>query len=143
MHDRRLTTRLIKYWERLRKDEALPPFNRFNSGAIQDIWDTCFHVSVQPGSQMFHYQYMGPKIVDAYGVNLTGSDISEKLRHIPGSQFFQKMDNLLEEYTPMENQGQFINEKNKTVKYRSCMVPFGTDEKGVTDVIAGLSWKAF
>jgi hypothetical protein len=54
----------------------------------------------------------------------------------------RKASEVLANPVPLVDMGQFINAGNKVVKYRSCLLPFGTGNK-VTHIIAGLSWREF
>ena len=43
---------------------------------------------------------------------------------------------------PLVDMGQFVSERGKIIKYRSCLLPFGT-QGVVTHIVVGLSWREF
>lgn len=144
--ENRLTTRLITYWERIRKEENLPEIGRLNPAALDDVWPFCFRLTVEKSTQAaktYRYDYVGTKITEIYGKNLTGQYATAQLKSIPGASVLKRMDELVLTGKPLEDEGQFINEKSKIVKYRACLLPFGTEKNGVTQIVAGLSWKVF
>ena len=85
---------------------------------------------------------MGREVVQAFGKDLTGQQVTQVSQNIPGVSILQKIDTCVDQKQPVFEDGKFINEKNKVVKYRSCMVPFAT-KKEVSHVVVGLSWRAF
>lgn len=148
MHDKRLTDRLTSYWSNIRKEKPYPEIQHFNPSAVEDVWAYCFRLKVEPAAanvttRTYRYEYMGAKIIEAYGKNLSGQSVSSAVRMLPGSDILKKVDMVLANSTPLYEGGQFVNDKNKIVKYRSCMLPFGNETAGVTHIVVGLSWKSF
>lgn len=146
--ERRLTNRLIRYWERLKGDKDYADIRKFNGNSVEDIWGFCFTVSLQSGAsskRMFRYEYVGREVQKAYGSNPTGEFVSSSMvRLVPGAEIMKKLDACIEEESPIVEQGRFINKKDRIIKYRSCIIPFGqTGREGVTHILIGLSWKEF
>lgn len=143
--EQRLTTRLSNYWERLRDGASLPNIERFRSGDIPDMWEFCFQVSVDQhdaSRKQYLYGYMGRQIIQAFGQDLTGKRVNSMVQNVPGANILKKIDSCVDGRQILTEDGKFINDKSKVVKYRSCMLPFGNDA-GVTHVVVGLSWRAF
>ena len=44
--------------------------------------------------------------------------------------------------TPLLDTGQFVSETSKVIKFRSCLLPFGTEER-ITHVVVGFSWREY
>ncbi len=145
MHDKRLSDRLTTYWYQLCRDQHLPLFSKFNSAAIDDIWDSCIlftvHTSPNHGKSYTFYQ-MGDKVRKLYQEDLIGNSLKPKQKMFKGAAVIKRIDEAVKNAEPITDHGQFIGENNKVVKFRSCLLPFG-NEKGVTHVIAGLSWREF
>jgi hypothetical protein len=143
--EQRLTKRLSTYWEKLKGDDVLPDFDKLNPEAIDDIWGNCFVVLISGSAEkrIFIYEYMGDDLIAMYGRDLTGERASVAIRSIPGSQVLEKMTGCIEAKTPLVEQGQFMGGKDKLIKYRSCLLPFGTKEGIVTRILAGISWNAY
>lgn len=150
INDKRLTQRLLNYWNNLRKDLVLPQFEQFNSGAISDIIENCciWSIDISTNSQdknkVYTYQFVGNSIKEAIGKDMTGHIVSSHLKKFPAARIINKVDNAIETKSPFSDEGQFINEKDKLVKYRSCLLPFGnSDGSKVSHILLGLSWNSF
>jgi len=148
MEDKRLTKRLTEYWDRLRKGLPLPAWEHFNVGGLADIWGQCcvWRVDVANAERNTHqytYEYVGSNAKEALGKDLTGLVFFSQLQRFPAARVTEKVDEVVKNATPVIDEGTFVNEKNKTVKYRSCLLPFGTKEGKVTRLVLGLSWKTF
>jgi hypothetical protein len=64
-------------------------------------------------------------------------------RNFPGARIVRKMDDVVKTLSPLTDSAQFVNEQNKVVKCRSCLLPFGNKQGRVTHVVLALSWKDF
>jgi hypothetical protein len=146
MEEQRLTVRLTRYWESVRKNKPFPQFEHLNTEAIADLWKQCFVTSVvvRESGYQYKYEYMGETVIEAYGRNLAGTVVSHKAgTQFPGAMVAKKMNELIAERRPLEADGQFVNENGKLIKYRACFLPFGEEEKGITHILAGLSYRMF
>lgn len=143
--EQRLNERLTNYWNHLRKEEDLPEFVQFNIAAIEDLWSQCVLFTVQPTAPgqtpAVNFYQVGEKVKALYG-NVAGRSMATTQRHFQGAAIVQRVGDVIASPAPLYDQGQFVNERSKIVKYRSCLLPFGTKDK-VTHVVAGLSWREF
>lgn len=141
----RLNDRLTSYWNLLRKEEPLPEFVRFNVAAIEDLWSQCVLFTVQPSAPgqppAVNFYQVGEKVKALYG-NVAGRSMATSQRHFQGATIVQRVGEVIAAPAPLYDEGQFVNDKSKVVKYRSCLLPFGNKDK-VTHVVAGLSWREF
>lgn len=144
--DHRLTDRLHNYWTLLRKESVMPEFGQFNLSAISDIWQQCILFTVQhavgdtPASVSFYM--LGEQAKKIYGSDMSGRTMYPGMKHFQGANIVRRMDDIIAAPQVVYDQGQFVNERSKVVKYRSCLLPFGKDGK-VTHILAGLSWREF
>jgi hypothetical protein len=144
--DHRLADRLITYWNGLRKDAPLPDFGHFNASSIADIWQQCVLFTVSPAVEnkpfVLNFYQVGDKIKPIYGNDMIGRSFNTAQRHFQGAAIVRRMEETIESPSVLTDVGQFINERSKVVKYRSCLLPFGRDGK-VTHVVVGLSWREY
>jgi hypothetical protein len=143
--DKRLTARLKKHWERIRKGRALPEMARFNPGPVDDLWPQCFLVSVDGRGQrlLYKYEYMGEELVALYGRDLTGCYTDERMAQFPGAIVCRGLGPAAMYRQALEEDGFFVNDHGRLVKYRACFLPFGSEAKGVTHIVVGLSGRVF
>jgi hypothetical protein len=146
MNEHRLPDRLIGYWNNLRKESPMPDYSHFNASSIADIWQSCVLFTVSPAVEnkpfVLNFYQVGDKVREVYGKDMIGRSFNTAQRHFQGAAIVRHIDSIIESPAPLTDTGQFINERNKVVKYRSCMLPFGRDKK-VSHVIVGLSWREF
>ncbi|MFZ4126204.1 MAG: hypothetical protein ACOYJ2_09105 [Rickettsiales bacterium] len=146
MESQRLTDRLVAYWNLIRKESVMPEFAHFNKSAIADIWQQCMLFTVQPTADgvppIVNFYGVGEKVKSLYTKDMTGQTITTGQKHFQGAALIKRIADVIAKPEPLFDQGQFVNERSKIVKYRSCMLPFGTDNR-VTHVVVGLSWREF
>jgi hypothetical protein len=147
MYDQRLIDRLTQYWNSLCRDGAYPEFAQFNASAIEDIWGHCVLFTVTPGGGTrgpgVSFYRIGDKLADLYGQNLVGVSMQAGQRHFQGANIVRRIGEVIEKPSPVTDLGQFVSERGKIVKFRSCMLPFTNHDGMVTHVVAGLSWREF
>lgn len=92
---------------------------------------------------MYNYIFMGEKIADLYGRNLTGEVVHRNTNGYPLNLVVKKLDAVRESKKFEVDTNQFVNERSKIVKYRACFMPFGSEAKGVTNIVVGFSGREF
>lgn len=144
MEDQRLTVRLLNYWQMIAGVKNMPEIQQFNSTIVEDVWPHCFKVSIETNPSLsYKYEYMGRPIADVYGRDLTGLTVDMKLKQFPGSVVLQKMDEVIRTKKPLQDQGHMVNPSGTMIKYRACYLPFGSDKKGITHIITGLTFRVY
>ncbi|HEU5048105.1 MAG TPA: PAS domain-containing protein [Rickettsiales bacterium] len=149
MHEKRLTQRLTEYWDRLRNEAPLPQIERFNHGALEDVIGKCclWRVEIRDPSaktRLYTYEFVGAEMQQIIGSSdLIGTTLSPHFKDFPAARIMGKIGNAVENAAIVVDEGQFVNTNNKVIKYRSCLLPFGTQDGRVTNVLLGISWKAF
>lgn len=141
MQDKRLVTRLQNYWDLIRRGKAMPEIAQFNPSTIDDLWQNCMKVelNMSQGGGTYSYKYMGGKLVTLFGRDLTGTSVERTVVRYPYIVLIKKLDESVRAKKFMLDENQFVNDKGKVIKYRCCFLPFGTEAKGVTHIIVGLS----
>jgi hypothetical protein len=142
----RLTDRLTNYWNIIRKTSSVPEFSHFNPSAIDDIWQQCIIFTIQPqvagAPPVVNFTRVGEKIRPLYTRDMTGQNVSSGQKHFQGAALIQRIGSVIVQPAPLMDQGQFVNEHHKIVKYRSCLLPFATASR-VSHVLVGISWREF
>lgn len=147
MHEKRLTTRLITYWERTKGSADFPAYQQINPSAIDDIWQNCLALHVQPksgGMQHYVYAHCGETVTKALGKNMRGQMLASNMRLFPGARIIKRIDEVVTRTaaTPLLDDGQFVNDNGKVIKYRACLLACGANGI-VSHVIIGVSWREF
>jgi hypothetical protein len=141
MREQRLTARLQRYWERIRRSNNIPEIQRFNAEAIEDIWPHCFKISI--AGKFYQYDYMGEPLIKLYGRDLTGQMADVRMKQFPASVVYAALRDVLDKREPVYGDGHLVNSDGRLIKYRSCFLPFGNAKRGVTHVVVGMSYRVF
>ncbi|MBL0319425.1 MAG: PAS domain-containing protein [Alphaproteobacteria bacterium] len=142
--EQRLNDRLSNYWNRLCKDGRIPAIESFNSGAMADIWQQCAKISVtEAGTRTYYFEFMGESLAKVLGKSMSGERVIANMLTSPKFKLIHHLDSLVAKTQPTTEEGQFVNEKSKVVKYRSIILPFGKDNEHITHFILGVSWREF
>ncbi len=146
MLQQRLTERLISQWRIWRENDNCPDISKLNKAALADIWESCLLIKAQPGSDSgaLRYQYMdvGSNALKIFKENPIGLYFTPSQKVMPAARLMRRLEELTPQSEPLMDDGQFVNEKSRVVKFRSCLVPFGTPTQ-ITHVIVGLSWREY
>lgn len=145
MIEHRLPTRLTDYWERVRQQDPVPSIEKFNPQVIEDLWQRCFKVSLvmENGAPVYSYDFVGKELESIFGSGLAGQKVKAKLGFMPAQKMMEQMDKSIRNPFPITIEGQFIDAHSKVIKYRSCMLPFGSSREHISHFVIGVSWKAF
>jgi hypothetical protein len=141
-NERRLTLRLLAYWEKLRKDRSMPPESDINPDDLEGLWDHCFLVHVRDlGKPGYHYTYLGAAISKAYRGSLDDTDANGLVS--PNAAKMQAhYRTVIENRKPLLDEGEFHNLSGQLVKYRQCLLPLGEDG-AVAAIFGGMRCKIF
>mgnify|MGYP000551252641 CR=1 FL=1 len=140
--ERRITLRLIAYWERLRGDRTMPTEADIDPSDLQDLWGYCFLIHVKDIDKPdYNYTYLGMEIEKAYQGELTDDDIGA-VASPNASKLAGSYARVIETRKPLIDEGEFVNLRNETVKYRQCLLPLGEDNK-VDAIFGGMRFKIF
>jgi hypothetical protein len=140
--ERRITIRLLAYWEKLRGLRPMPTEEDIDPDYLNDLWDYCFLVHVKDLDKPdYNYTYLGSALQAAYQGELTGDKLPD-IATINASKLTGNFAKVIEKAAPWQGEGQFINLHNDVVKYRQCLLPLG--ENGVVDaVFGGMRFKVY
>lgn len=132
--------RLISYWEKLKGERAFPEETDINTEEIADLWSSCFLLNTQKeGDGQFHYEFMGPSLIEAYGSDLTGMKHDENTE--PNiTSILDSFGQVVSNKSFVVDESEFTNAHGQNVKYRACLVPFGSAPDSVKYIIGLMRW---
>ena len=140
--ERRITLRLIAYWEKMRKGKAMPTEDDIDPDYLKDLWDYCFLIHVKDLDKPdYNYTYLGDEIKKAYQGELSGSECGE-VASPNAKELAVSYEKVIKNCTPLLDEGEFVNMHNDVVKYRQCLLPLGENGK-VDAIFGGMRFKIF
>lgn len=123
--ERRITLRLLAYWEKRRAGRAMPTEADMDPADIADLWPNCFMAHTKDiGKAGYHFTYLGKAIQEVYLEGLSREDEQ--------SQVFPDMDGLANGYKqvianrqPLVTEGEITNLHGDVFKFRQALLPLG------------------
>ena len=138
----RINEQLMQYWHELCAGRPLPYESEINTEALKDIWPSCFLITVS--DEGFAYDYLGRDLLEAYGDDLTGREITETLLYPHPPSLFNTFNLVCNMANPTTDDSEFINSRGLHVKYRSSVLPLAArGREGVSFLLGGMRWKLF
>ncbi len=139
--ERRLTSQLQAYWEKLKGEQRLPFEGDVDVSEIEALWEDCFLVSVHWDNDIdFRYEALGKNLIEVFADGVDIGDLYALLsqeNHIVIEKFVE----VMEGKHPVIDENHFEKEDGVRVKYRQILLPFteqGHEE--VTYILGGMRW---
>lgn len=140
--ERRITLRLMAYWEKMRKLNSMPTEADIDPDDLQDLWDYCFLIHVKDLDKPdYNYTYLGKAIQEAYQGALAGDEGAD-IASPNADKLAHSYNKVIETRSPLLEEGEFLNMHNDVVKYRQCLLPLGEGDK-VDAIFGGMRFKVF
>jgi hypothetical protein len=133
--ERRITLRMLAYWEKMRGARPMPHEDDINPDDIGDLWDNCFLIHVKDLEKKdYQYTYLGEDIKKAFQGGLSTTDTNGMVspNAVKLADCYNK---IIRSCEPIVDEGEFTNNHGDIVKYRQCLMPLG--ENGKVDAIFG------
>lgn len=142
VQERRITLRLLGYWEKARGERLMPREQDINPGHIEDLWDHCFLIRLKDfKKEGYSYSYLGNAVKKAYHGGLSGADTAG-LASPNALKLTDCCKEIMHTRKPLVDEGEFHNGQGELVKYRQCLLPLG-DGKNVQAVFGGMLYRIF
>jgi len=125
MEERRITLRLLSYWERRRGSRRMPAEVDIDPADIADLWEYCFMAHTKDiGKPGYHFAYLGKTIKDVYHEGLKHTDADAPI--FPDMETLAKgYQHVLTKCEPLVTNGEITNLHGDIFKYRQVLLPLG------------------
>jgi hypothetical protein len=139
--ERRITLRLLAYWEKMRAGRPMPSEKDIRPGDVQDLWDNCFLIQVANPPRKSDYKHLGDAIRRAY----LGGDLEDhdpRLISMDPAELEAHYERIITTKEPVVDEGEFRNPFNETIRYRQCLLPLGENGR-VKAIFGGMRFRVF
>ena len=139
---RRLTQRLLDYWNEKRGDRAMPEENDIDPDELATDWDYCFLLQARDifNIQDYNFTYLGTGITQAYFDNLF-DEHNEFLIGPNAYHLSNHFDKVLQTKAPVMDEGEFCTLQGRCIRYRQVLLPLGDVQGSITAIFGGMSHK--
>lgn len=139
---RRLTDRLLRYWNDCRGVRSMPEENDIDPDAIGDDWPYCFLLQVRDliNIQDYNFTYLGAKISQAYfdtAIDQYNAFVVGPNAHCLSHHFKQ----VIATEAPLIDSGEFLTLHANRMLYRQVLLPLGNENDGVVSILGAMNYK--
>jgi hypothetical protein len=135
--ERRLTLRLLAYWEKLRAGRPMPTESDFKPDDIAEFWESCFLLHTARFNEgSYCHSHLGSQLAAA------GKNEAELLISPQNPDVLSVYTGLLADLKPVASEGEIRSKTGKLVQFRRCFLPLG-DNGTVTAIVGGMRFKVF
>ena len=140
--ERRLTLRLLAYWEKIRAGRIMPLESDIDPEDLTELWPYCFLLHAKDLTQTdYNFTYLGDAVADAYkgsfGHAQTAADLG-----LNAASITQGAHKVVTTAKPFVEEGEFITLSGEVVKFRQCLLPLGEGQT-VSGIFGGMRFKTF
>jgi hypothetical protein len=139
--ERRLTMRLLNYWQELRGVREFPKLADINPEAIEDVWENCYVLDTSVNASHPVFSYLGKALAKYSGVYLQGQSISVTQHRTLLDQATRHFPDVLETRAPVTSEDEFLRYDGIKIIYRSIILPLSDDQKTITHVLGAANGK--
>lgn len=137
LEERRITLRLLSYWEKKRAGRKMPSETDIDPADIADLWENCFMAHTKDiGKAGYNFTYLGKAIEDLYHEGLSADD-AEAHAAPELSVIAKGYQQVISSGEPLVNEGEITTPHGDVFKFRQALLPLG-DGAQVKAVFGGM-----
>ena len=140
--ERRLSVRLMRYWDEARAGRALPIENDIDPEILGVDWGYCFLLQARDVAniQDYNFTYLGENIMKAYFD--TALDAHNQFMVGPNAfRLSTHFTRVLDSKAPVLDEGEFATMHGRRVLYRQVLLPLGPTADVVEAIFGGMNYK--
>lgn len=142
--ERRITHRLVNYWQEIKGDHVLPPESAIDSDDIPDLWDNCFIIQINSDNLMedraYGYSYVGRALLDMLIPEEDGIGEGNLATLMP-DRLMAIYSEMLMTRLPVVDEVEEFSLKGRVIKYRQCLLPIGNSDGRISAIFGGVRYK--
>lgn len=140
--ERRLSTRLLRYWNEKRGQRAMPVENDLDPEELGADWGHCFLLQARDidNIQDYNFTYLGENIMKAY----FDASLDAHNQFMVGPNAFRlstHFSKVVDSKAPVLDEGEFATMQGRRVLYRQVLLPLGQAQGVIEAIFGGMSYK--
>lgn len=140
--ERRLSLRLLRYWNEKRGSREMPVENDIDPEELGEDWGYCFLLQSRDVAniQDYNFTYLGSKIMRAY----FDKSLDEHNQFMVGPNAYKlssQFVKVIDAHAPALLAGEFSTIQGQKVLYRQILLPLGGSSNSVEAVFGGMNYK--
>lgn len=138
--ERRISHRLVNYWQQIKGDRLLPSVSDIDYEDIQDMWSDCFLIGINDSKNGMEiatlYDYIGEAVSPLF-IQETGKP--SYLVTLPYDKLVRIYREMCMTNLPVVEDVDEYHYAGHSLKFRQCLLPLG--EKSITSIFGGMRYK--
>ncbi len=130
--ERRLTYRVLSYWDELRGSRPWPALADIDGGTIPEIWPWCFVLDTQLDYPTPYFQYLGRDLAKYSGIYLSGKN---DWRMTLLDKASAHLGRTLAAREPILIEDELVRYDGQKLLFRSIMLPLSDDGESISHVL--------
>lgn len=130
--ERRMTYRLLHYWETQRGAQSYPKLCDIDGSALPEVWPWCFILDTQHDYPSPYFHYLGESLAKYSGIYLSGRD---DWRMTLLDKAAAHLDRTLTAREPILIEDELIRYDGRPLVFRSIMLPLSDDGDAISHVL--------
>ncbi len=139
--ERRLTLRLLNYWQEIKGVRTFPSRLDVNAQAIADIWPNCYLLKIEKDGEEPIFDYLGQDLAKFSGVFVSGNTVSETHHNTLLDQAIRYFSEALATRAPVIGDDEFVRFDGTRIIYRSIILPLSEDQEHITHLLGAANGK--
>lgn len=139
--ERRLTLRLLNYWQEVKGVRSFPTCGDINSQAIADIWPNCYLLRIEKNDEEPIFDYLGEKLAKFSGVFVSNQSFTETRHQTLLDQAIRYYRDALDTRAPVVGDDEFVRFDGTRIIYRSIILPLSDDQERITHLLGAANGK--
>ena len=139
--ERRLSMRLMAYWQDLRDGRPCAPAARFRPEKIKDLWDECFILPASADLAQVGFVHLGSKLAAYSGLTAGHPLVSDVPAGSVLARTLELVPDLLETGRPAMDSGETTDQEGRPCLYRTILLPLGDENNAVKLILGGTRFK--
>lgn len=140
--EKRMTFRLLSYWQRARGEKEMPSLAEVNISEIEEVWHYTFTLALGVDEADHHFQYFGPELASTFGRDYTGMTLEESLSDIMINNTIGYYDEVLETRRPTSQSSEFFM-NGQEIRYRSIILPLSSNGETIDYMFGTTNYRIF
>ncbi|TAF15782.1 MAG: PAS domain-containing protein [Alphaproteobacteria bacterium] len=140
-NEKRLTFRLLSYWNRIRGERSMPLLRDIAIHEIQELWHFTFTIDVRDRAHPV-FQYFGSELRVIFHEDPSGSNVLDALNDVVLNNTIGGYVQCVEKKEPTMEAASFECD-GKEFRYRTLCVPFSEDGETVDYIVGTTNYKIF
>lgn len=144
--ERRFQDRLTDMWSKLAESHKPPLYSALNHAIMQDSWTKCVMLELEPGatrerSPSYKLTHIGAGVKSLFA-DYRANQKCKRLSLEPHlRKMFQHIDDIARTGEMVKNNGTtLLVQSQKTIKFRTCLMPFADKDGNICCIIIGISY---